>query len=108
MTALPTQPPENTRGLAKTILLKLSGGVGAILAANETLKAIREQINRLQSQLIEVIGSLNYHTAKIEDLERRLAETEIENRLLRERLETVERAHQYQAGRLDEAARRGG
>jgi hypothetical protein len=40
-------------------------------------------------------------------MERRLAETEFENRRLRERIESVERAQEYQAGRFDEAARRG-
>lgn len=107
------EPPAEPRrgesgGLVKGILAKLGDGVVAILTANETLKSIRDEVGRLQGQLIQVIGSSSYQTAKIEDLERRLAEAEAENRQLRERIEAVERAQQYQAGRADEAAKRSG
>jgi hypothetical protein len=109
MTGPPAEPPKSEiGGLVKGILSKLGDGVTTILTAKEILTIVREQVGRLQGQLIEVIGSLNYHTGKIEALERRLAEIETENRQLRERIEAVERAQQYQAGRLDEAAKRGG
>jgi chromosome segregation ATPase len=114
MTTHPVEPPKGeagtsfSGGLLKSILSKLGDGVATILIAKESLAAVREQVGRLQGQLIEVIGSLNYHTGKIEALERQLAETEAENRRLRERIEAVERAQQYHAGRLDEAAKRGG
>jgi hypothetical protein len=109
MTVPPTEPPKNeSGGLLKSILSKLGDGVTTILIAKDALAFVREQVSRLQGQLIEVIGSLNYHNGRIEALERQLAQTEAENRRLRERIEAIERAQQYQAGRLDEAAKRGG
>src|SRR5688572_9468408 len=107
MTEPSAEPPKDeSGGLFKSIRTTLSDGITTIFIAKETLALVREQIFRLQGQLLEIIGSLNQHDAKIENLERQLTENEAENRRLRERIEALERAQQYQAGRLDEAAKR--